>query len=142
VGASWDVEERLRNHKSALRRGDHHSRRLQEVWDEDGEEAFAFVIVLVCPIDDLTRLEAERIKSEPLLFNVFSSGAHNPIPPQVRDKMRAAAVQVAKDNPDLIRGRSERARQQHAEGRLGQVTWKPGQAKLNGEKMRKRNRHD
>jgi len=42
VGSSTNVKERMCRHKKDLRRGNHHSRKLQRAWDKYGENAFIF----------------------------------------------------------------------------------------------------
>lgn len=44
VGSSVDIYRRLRAHLSQLRRGAHHSIRLQAAWHRLGESAFAFAV--------------------------------------------------------------------------------------------------
>lgn len=43
VGSSKYIEDRLNGHRSQLRRGKHHSKRLQEDWNRLGESAFQFL---------------------------------------------------------------------------------------------------
>jgi group I intron endonuclease len=42
IGSSVNVRARWRQHRSDLRMGRHHSRRLQRSWNEHGASAFAF----------------------------------------------------------------------------------------------------
>lgn len=42
VGSSIDIEKRLRQHKSALKRGSHANYLLQDAWDKYGESCFVF----------------------------------------------------------------------------------------------------
>jgi group I intron endonuclease len=48
VGRSEIPEHRFKGHMSALRRGKHHNRLLQEDYDEYGREAFSFMVVDTC----------------------------------------------------------------------------------------------
>lgn len=45
IGESVDVKHRWCSHKSELRRGVHHSERLQKEWKKYGEKAFRFSVV-------------------------------------------------------------------------------------------------
>lgn len=51
VGSTADYKSRWRTHRSALRRGKHHSFILQKAWDKHGEVAFLFRLLVVCPRD-------------------------------------------------------------------------------------------
>jgi group I intron endonuclease len=57
VGSTTAFKSRWHTHKSALRRGVHHSFVLQRAWDKYGEPAFEFKILVVCP-------RSERIQYE------------------------------------------------------------------------------
>lgn len=48
VGRSEIPEHRFKGHMSALRRGKHHNRLLQEDYDRYGSESFSFMVVDVC----------------------------------------------------------------------------------------------
>ena len=45
IGESVDIKSRWSSHKSELRRGVHHSERLQKDWKKYGEKAFRFSVV-------------------------------------------------------------------------------------------------
>lgn len=45
VGSSFDMETRTEGHKSRLRKGKHHSKRLQADWDRLGESAFCVMFL-------------------------------------------------------------------------------------------------
>lgn len=45
IGESLDIKQRWASHKSELRRGKHHSERLQKDWNKYGEKAFRFSVV-------------------------------------------------------------------------------------------------
>lgn len=54
VGSAINVARRWANHLSDLRKGTHHSRKLQRAWVKHSAEAFEFIILEV--VDDVTRL--------------------------------------------------------------------------------------
>lgn len=54
VGSSVDVHKRRREHRSALKRGDHANARLQNAWNKYGPGAFVFEILEI--VDDLRDL--------------------------------------------------------------------------------------
>jgi group I intron endonuclease len=45
VGSSKNIQARWQGHKVSIKRGKHHSRKLQEDWNKYGENAFEFEIV-------------------------------------------------------------------------------------------------
>src|ERR1035441_7110926 len=53
-GQSTNIEQRLRSHRSALSRGNHHSQWLQRSWNKHGPGAFTFTPVRLVDTDDLT----------------------------------------------------------------------------------------
>lgn len=58
IGSAKDFRRRWGEHRKLLRKGRHHSRRLQHSWDKHGEAAFAFRPLLVCA--ESTRLDYEQ----------------------------------------------------------------------------------
>lgn len=53
--ARWNM------HRSLLRRGQHHSYRLQSAWNSFGEAAFAFKVLLVCAQNDVLDYETRLL---------------------------------------------------------------------------------
>lgn len=49
IGSTTAFKSRWHTHKSALRRGVHHSFVLQRAWDKHGEASFVFKLLVVCP---------------------------------------------------------------------------------------------
>ncbi len=45
IGESIDIQHRFCQHKNELRKGTHHSERLQKEWNKYGEKAFRFSVV-------------------------------------------------------------------------------------------------
>lgn len=45
IGASWDVTDRWRDHRSALRHNKHHNSALQTAWNTYGADAFVFAVI-------------------------------------------------------------------------------------------------
>lgn len=52
IGSSKDIYGRWIGHTSELKRGTHHSYRLQNAWNEYGEQNFTFSIIERCDIND------------------------------------------------------------------------------------------
>lgn len=55
VGCTRNKSQRWTRHRSLLKHGKHHSRRLQSLWDQDGQRAFEFVTLetIETPTNDL-----------------------------------------------------------------------------------------
>ncbi len=62
IGSAMNLERRQREHFNMLRRGAHHSRRLQNSFDKHGERAFSFAVLARCTEpESLTRVEQRFI---------------------------------------------------------------------------------
>lgn len=61
VGSSKDVSVRLSQHRIALDKGIHHSRKLQRAWAKYGHTVFTFKPVLFCPVGELLSQEQALI---------------------------------------------------------------------------------
>lgn len=61
VGSAVDFDARWRKHRKDLRRGNHHSYKLQAAWDQAGETAFVFRRLLVCAPSDLMLFEQRAL---------------------------------------------------------------------------------
>lgn len=61
VGSAIDFDARRRKHMRDLRRGVHHSHKLQAAWAKYGPEAFVFIRLLVCAPDDLLIYEQRAL---------------------------------------------------------------------------------
>jgi hypothetical protein len=81
IGSATDAPARLNRHRAALQTGMHPSRNLQQEWNRDGSEAFAFEVVDTLkpseepgndPAEDLRVLEVmwrEKLSSSASLYN-------------------------------------------------------------------------
>ncbi len=63
IGSSAGMRRRWVGHRNQLRRGAHHSVKLQAAYDKYGEAAFMFVVLCECEIDDLVSLEQAAIEA-------------------------------------------------------------------------------
>lgn len=146
IGSSIDVAKRLDQHVAELRSGKHHSIKLQNAWNKYGEDAFDMDLV------DPVYIPANLRSAETYYIELYDSynngyncttmtGQNSTIPPEVKKKMSSSAKLAGRD-PELRRLRSERAKAQHATGKLGQACWKPGTSKLVGKKLQGKKRPD
>lgn len=70
VGSSDDMADRCRRHLRLLRRGRHHSLKLQRSFDKHGEDAFEFKPLLICAVKDLLFFEQRALDT----FNAARQG--------------------------------------------------------------------
>jgi len=61
IGSSYDIRKRWKEHRGHLRRGTHHSRFMQNVWNKHGESVLKFRCLIVCAIKDLLFYEQRLI---------------------------------------------------------------------------------
>lgn len=57
IGSAVNIRKRWNCHKTYLRKGDHHSRKLQSSWNKHGEEAFEIVVLQECDVEGLLPVE-------------------------------------------------------------------------------------
>lgn len=118
VGSAVNLERRFKKHLTQLRSGKHHSYKLQEAWNEFGEGAFEFNVLIRCSEDKLIELEQrtiDRLNVVRVGFNVAefadspnkgrkmsaesrakisaSSKNRKPISEETRQRLREAAVE-------------------------------------------------
>jgi group I intron endonuclease len=68
IGSTERFDTRCAQHKSRLRRNEHHSRRLQTAWNLYGEEAFEFRVIEECTVEVLFKVEQRYFDVEDILF--------------------------------------------------------------------------
>jgi group I intron endonuclease len=78
IGSSNNIEVRWQKHIQALKRGTHHSKYMQRVWDKYGSEAFVFSVLLICSVDMLKEYEQVCLDGLKPKFNGTSS-ANSPV---------------------------------------------------------------
>lgn len=70
VGSAVDFGGRWRNHRWRLKRGDHHSPKLQAAWNKYGEPAFEFLVIERVPVDVLIEREQYWIDTLAPFYNI------------------------------------------------------------------------
>lgn len=127
VGSSAEIERRWAWHRTMLRTGKHHCDFLQNVWNKYLPEEFSFSILEECSTESLAEREqfhmdatakGKLMNSQPTARS--SRGYQHS--PEAKRKMSEAAKRVAQD-PEERQRRSERAKAQHAAGKLGRAIW-------------------
>ena len=61
IGSAINLSARWNRHKRCLRKGTHHSARLQAAWDKNGESAFEFLVIITCASSMLIWYEQQFI---------------------------------------------------------------------------------
>lgn len=61
VGSAANLDRRFKKHIKQLENGTHHSPKLQAAWNKYGADAFDFIILLLCPVDQLLQREQEEL---------------------------------------------------------------------------------
>lgn len=130
VGSAFNFDKRFVLHRHYLNRNKHHSIKLQRAWNKYGAENFEFQIIEVCSKKVISKREEFYIKccnSYHKGYNCspFASGHSPKLKESTKKKISVAAQRVASDEEERQR-RSERAKKQHAEGKLGKKTFKNG----------------
>lgn len=62
IGSTVNMKSRWHNHRSQLRRGVHENTYLQRAWNKHGEEAFQFIVLCECSVEDLLTMEGAYIQ--------------------------------------------------------------------------------
>lgn len=95
IGSAADFGQRWRSHRRLLRRGQHHSPRLQNAWNKYGENAFEFRKLLVCAKGSLLMYEQRALDALTPEFNVLrfagsSLGHKHRV--ETRERIAASAI--------------------------------------------------
>ena len=73
IGSALNINNRWKDHLSALRRNDHRNMHLQRCWNKYGEQSFLFVVLDgAVPVGELLRREQDILNAVPgnLRFNI------------------------------------------------------------------------
>jgi group I intron endonuclease len=57
IGSAKDILQRWRDHKKRLRKGNHHSQKLQNSWQKHGEDVWLWLIIEICTVAELVTKE-------------------------------------------------------------------------------------
>lgn len=117
VGGSENLQKRWVFHRSLLRRGKHHAKRLQEVYDIYGADAIMFRVVEYTTADRVEELEQRYLdelfatRPRDLIYNVTASadGATGRIATE-QARQRMSAFQKGRKRSDEVRRRMSEGR--------------------------------
>lgn len=123
VGSAVNLTLRFTVHRYHLRRNQHHCKHLQRAWNKYGESNFEFKIIKRCKPELLQNSEQHYMDTTPKIMLMNSQpfartcfGFKHTV--KTKAKMRLKAKQIS-NTPEQKLLRSERAKRQHAEGRIG-----------------------
>ncbi len=90
VGSTIDPPRRFTNHRSALDKGNHTAKRLQNSWKKYGSCAFVFAVIEVCNKTDRATREQQYIDERKPFFN-WARTVHSPaLDPRVAKQISKA----------------------------------------------------
>jgi group I intron endonuclease len=72
IGGALDVDRRWREHRSQLRRNQHHCQILQDAWNEHGEWQFVFGVIEECDRDTEILVQREQFWMDRYRDNLFN----------------------------------------------------------------------
>ena len=140
IGSSIEIEERIAHHKFCLKNNRHTSGRLQLLWNNTTPDSWEFETLEVCPPEARLNREQYYIDNSSGLLNhllVAGSVRGTKLSERTKQKLREARKKYL-ETPGAREALSERARKQHAAGKLGAKTWNtgPDYSKPNMKKVR------
>jgi group I intron endonuclease len=98
VGSAVNFRSRFSIHRSDLRRGMHHSAKLQRAWNKHSEAVFTFTPILVCAKDMLTFYEQRAMDVLKPEYNILQV-ARSSLGYKHSDDTRARLSVLAKSRP-------------------------------------------
>lgn len=126
IGSSNNLWRRVGYNQWQLRNGKHSSPDLQEMWSCTPESSWSCVVLELCDECSLVAREQHYMDRSAHLLNLMKiAGKKAPGRVWTEESKRKARESRARylEDPAARAALSERARVQHAEGRLGQDTW-------------------
>ena len=75
IGQTKNLYKRWIGHRTALQRGEHDNKYLQNSWNKHGEDVFDFLIIEVC--ENLTEREKYHIEKFSLVYNMRDAADHS-----------------------------------------------------------------
>lgn len=91
IGSAVNLSKRWSYHRGQLKRGVHHSDKLQHAWRKHGGEQFSFRVLLICAKHDLLFFEQrcmDALSPEYNICKIAGSCAGRTVTPQQREKIR------------------------------------------------------
>lgn len=145
VGSSVNISKRWNWHLTRLNAVRHHNKKLQRSWSKHGSRAFVFEIINICSPEMLLIREQfwiDKLKTVSSGYNILpiaGSALGRKHSEETKQKLRDSRARLLED-PAQRQALSDRARAQHAAGKLGRQTWNTGTRKQEDPIKRKRYR--
>ena len=100
IGSARNLRSRWNLHRAALRRGDHHNRKLQHAWSKYGESQFAFCVLEYVEVSGLIQREQHWIDSQKPWYNICAkAGSRLGTPHSEEARLRMSAAQKRRAPP-------------------------------------------
>lgn len=98
VGSSAFIYQRWSQHRVLLRKGKHHSPRLQRSWTKHGEDAFEFVILEECEVDQLLVREQFHLDALSAIYNTAKiAGTRRGVPQSEESKQKTREAMIGRE---------------------------------------------
>lgn len=129
VGSSLNIQKRFIAHRCYLRKGNHHSPKLQNAWNKYGEEAFRFDVLERIEVnEDLTSLEQHWIDTLEPTYNIDLIAGKRAIgyrPMSEEARLRTSEIHSLrlKGKPSFFKGKkhTEETKAKMAAAKLGTI---------------------
>lgn len=96
IGSAVNIRKRWTVHKTHLRKGDHHSRKLQNSWNKHGEASFELVVLQQCAVEGLLHVEQMYLDALHPQYNMApTAGSGQGV--KLSAEVKAAIAQRMKD---------------------------------------------
>ena len=118
IGQSKDIASRWKTHLYQLRRGEHHTKSLQEDWNKFTYEDFVFQVELICTKKYLTEKEIEIWDKYKDNYNGRPTGQVYPEHTK-ETKRKISESKKGKNNPNYGKTLSEEHRRKLSEAKKG-----------------------
>ena len=126
VGSSFtSVMNRFSWHKSKLKHNSHSCEALQELWNRTDSSEWEFIVLESDTENDVRERENFWMGYPRVLLNTTADSMNRGrrLSEETKAKQRASRARYLED-PNARLALSNRAREQHKQGRLGRQTWK------------------
>lgn len=152
IGSAVDISDRWKVHLCLLRKGNHHSIKLQNHYNKYGETDFHFSILLNCEKEDLKKVEQYFINSYLPWFNINKNadnrlGTKQSEESKMKSSISNKGKHSEKKGPQSIKHRqnitkyaSSRPIEHNyniSKGRIGIIPWNKGLTKETDERINK-----
>ena len=90
IGSAVDYRKRWKIHKHSLKKGNHHSAKLQHAWNKYGEDRFTFRMIENCEVDKL--IDREQFWNSKALNQLADEGASDDAVTKITKKVNGGTL--------------------------------------------------